>query len=118
MAQPITVNSFFSGIGGFDLGFEEVGCKVLFQCEKNEFCNEILRKHWPGVTLQKDISVLSAGSIPKADIWCGGFPCQDVSVARGAMGRDGLRGKNSGLFYTFFDLIKQKKPEIILIENV
>ena len=51
-------------------------------------------------------------------MWCGGFPCQDVSVARGAKGRQGLKGKNSGLFYPYFELIKSKLPQVVLIENV
>jgi len=118
MSKEITVNSFFSGIGGFDLAFEKMGFKIEFQCEINEFCINILNKHWPDVKLEKDISKIDAKSIPKVDIWCGGFPCQDVSVARGSKGRDGLNGKNSGLFYEFFKLIELKKPEILLIENV
>jgi DNA (cytosine-5)-methyltransferase 1 len=118
MASKITVNSFFSGIGGFDLGFEKVGFEVKYQCEINDFCSQILKKHWPDTRLEKDITKIPIGSIPKADVWCGGFPCQDVSVARGSMGRDGLNGKNSGLFYNFLELIKGSLPEVILIENV
>lgn len=114
----MTVNSFFSGIGGFDLGFERMGNRVLYQCEINKFCTGILQKHWPNVKLEKDISAVSPDTIPEADIWCGGFPCQDVSVARGSMGREGLKGKNSGLFYSFLRLIRAKEPEILLIENV
>lgn len=118
MATKISVNSFFSGIGGFDLGFEKVGFEVKYQCEINDFCRRILEKHWPAVKREVDITKASSKAIPKADIWCGGFPCQDVSVARGSMGRDGLNGKNSGLFYNLLDLIKTSLPEVILIENV
>lgn len=118
MVPKITVNSFFSGIGGFDLGFEKMGFEVRYQCEINKFCIGILQKNWPKAALGKDISALSPEEIPEADIWCGGFPCQDVSVARGSMGREGLKGKNSGLFYQFLKLIRAKKPEILLIENV
>jgi DNA (cytosine-5)-methyltransferase 1 len=114
----MTVNSFFSGIGGFDLGFQKKRFKVQYQCEINKFCIEILKKHWPTVSRATDISAVDPAAIPDADIWCGGFPCQDVSVARGSMGREGLKGKNSGLFYPFIELIRQKRPEIILIENV
>lgn len=118
MPNKITVNSFFSGIGGFDLGFEKVGFKINYQCELNDFCVSILNKNWPNVKLQRDITKVTSRDIPKADIWCGGFPCQDLSVARGSMGRDGLKGKNSGLFYNFFDLIRANLPEVVLIENV
>jgi DNA (cytosine-5)-methyltransferase 1 len=118
MATKLSVNSFFSGIGGFDLGFEKVGFEVIYQCEINNFCRQILEKHWPHIKLDSDITKISSKTIPTADIWCGGFPCQDVSVARGAMGRDGLNGKNSGLFYNFLDLIKTSLPEVLIIENV
>lgn len=118
MATKVSVNSFFSGIGGFDLGFEKVGFEIKYQCEIDDFCKRILKKHWPKVKIESDITKVSLKSIPKADIWCGGFPCQDVSVARGSMGRDGLNGKNSGLFFDFLELIKASLPEVILIENV
>lgn len=118
MNQLITVNSFFAGIGGFDLGFEKIGFKITFQCEINDFCISVLNKHWPNIKIEKDISKLKSSDVPNADLWAGGFPCQDVSVARGSNSRDGLQGKNSGLFYEFFRLVKDKKPEILLIENV
>ncbi len=113
-----SVSSFFAGIGGFDLGFERHGFKSVFQCEINMFCNSVLEHHWPEVPRSTDIQELKAEDIPASDIWCGGFPCQDVSVARGSKGRDGLRGKNSGLFYPFLELIKARKPKILVLENV
>jgi DNA (cytosine-5)-methyltransferase 1 len=112
------LNSFFSGIGGFEIAFEKVGIKTLLQCEVNKFCQEVLKHHFKNVKLEADINNLNISEIPKADIWCGGFPCQDVSVARGSKGREGLKGKNSGLFYPFAKLIEAKKPKILLIENV
>lgn len=116
--KTTSVSSFFAGIGGFDLGFEEEGFTTVFQCELNPFCNEVLDHHWPKVPRAKDIRALAADSIPESEIWCGGFPCQDVSVARGSKGRDGLRGRNSGLFYDFLELIKARLPSVLLLENV
>ncbi|WP_321393763.1 DNA (cytosine-5-)-methyltransferase [uncultured Desulfuromusa sp.] len=111
-------NSFFAGIGGFDLGFERAGIAPAFHCEINEFCNSVLRRHWPNLPSSEDIKTLSADQLPDADVWCGGFPCQDVSVARGWLGRDGLKGKNTGLFYPFLKLVKEKLPQVVLLENV
>jgi DNA (cytosine-5)-methyltransferase 1 len=116
--SALNFNSFFAGIGGFDLALEKQGFNPKFQCEVNSFCQRVLKKHWPDVPLCDDITSLNAGDIPKAQIWCGGFPCQDVSVARGSKGRDGLRGRNSGLFYPFFDLIDAHRPQVLIIENV
>lgn len=113
-----TVNSFFAGIGGFDLGFERAGISPSFHCEINKFCISVLRRHWPKVPCVPNILEVSADDIPDAEVWCGGFPCQDVSVARGWLGRDGLKGKNTGLFYPFAELVKQKLPQVVLMENV
>lgn len=115
-ARP-TFASLFSGIGGFDLGFQDAGFDVSFQCEIDKFCLDILRRHWPNVRKSEDISTLQATDIPKSDVWVGGFPCQDVSLAR--MGyRPGLKGKRSGLFHQFARLIGDANPRVILLENV
>lgn len=110
--------SFFAGIGGFDLGLEKAGIETVFQCELDKFCLNILEKHWPKATKFRDIKELKGSDISEVDIWCGGFPCQDVSVARGWLGRDGLKGENTGLFYQFSKLIEEKMPKVILMENV
>lgn len=116
--NPYNVNSFFAGIGGFDLGFERAGFSTSFLCENNEFCNRVLSSRWPGVPKAGDINEVAPSDIPDAPIWCGGFPCQDISVARGSMSRLGLNGSRSGLFYRFAELIGDRKPEVVLIENV
>lgn len=110
--------SFFTGIGGFDLGFEKAGIKAVFQCEIDEFCRNVLEKHWPNLERHDDIRTIQDSSIPSSQVWFGGFPCQDVSVARGWLGRDGLKGKNSGLFYPFVRLIETKLPKVVVMENV
>lgn len=114
--QP-SVASFFSGIGGFDLGFEQAGYYITMQCEIDAFCNDILARHWPDVKKFKDIREVKHADVPPSDVWVGGFPCQDVSLAR--MGkRTGLKGKRSGLFYEFARLIGESLPPIVVLENV
>jgi DNA (cytosine-5)-methyltransferase 1 len=114
----LTVASFFSGIGGFDLGFERNGFSISYQCEIHDYCTTILKRRWPEITRGKNIKeVLDAGTIPDASVWVGGFPCQDVSVAR--MGpRAGLKGQQSGLFHEFSRLVEHHSPRVVLIENV
>ncbi len=112
-----TVASFFSGIGGFDLGFQQAGFKVTFQCEIDPFCNEILEKHWPDVPRAKNIREITNADVPVSSVWVGGFPCQDVSLARMAP-RPGLKGKQSRLFHEFARLIAEGRPRIFVIENV
>ena len=115
--SKVRVASFFAGIGGFDFGFERAGMETVWQCEKKEFCLDILAKHWPDVPRATDIQEVDVDDIPEAEIWAGGFPCQDVSLAR--MGpRSGLRGKQSGLFYDFAQFIAKRRPPVIILENV
>lgn len=111
------VSSFFSGIGGFDLGLERCGMEVVFQSEINPFSRSILQKHWPDVALRGDINELEPVDIPESNIWCGGFPCQDLSLANQGK-RKGLKGDRSGLFYKFADLLDEKKPKWVILENV
>lgn len=111
------VSSFFAGIGGFDLGLERSGMEVVFQCEINPFCQSVLKKNWPDVPLFSDIASLMPSDIPESNVWCGGFPCQDVSLANQGK-RKGLLGERSGLFYTYAKLIKERKPDWLIIENV
>lgn len=113
----LKVASFFSGIGGFDLGLERAGMEVVFQCEWNAFCQKVLKKHWPNVKLMGDINDVTIDEVPKAEIWCGGFPCQDVSLANQGK-RKGLEGDRSGHFYKYAELIEQGRPDWVLVENV
>ena len=117
MNTKLQVASFFAGIGGFDLGFESAGMEVIFQCEKDDFCRGVLKKHWPAVPLMRDINDLNPNDVPTSDVYCGGFPCQDVSLANQGK-RAGLNGRRSGLFYKFAELIGANKPEWVVIENV
>lgn len=111
------VASFFSGIGGFDLGFQNQGFEVVYQCEILDFCQKILKKNWPNVPKSKDIKEVQGAVIPVSDVWVAGFPCQDVSLARQTK-RQGLRGGQSGLFYEFARLVGEVRPRVFIIENV
>ncbi|MBV8647853.1 DNA cytosine methyltransferase [Paludibacterium sp.] len=109
--------SFFSGIGGFDLGFEQAGMEAVFQCEIDSYCQRILQRHWPKVPLHDDINTLKPSQIPQADLWAAGWPCQDISHANTQ--RKGLNGKRSGLFYKFAELLAAShKPRWVVLENV
>ncbi len=118
--QPriLEMASFFAGIGGFDLGFEKSGFSVVFNCENNKFCRAVLNEHWPNNRSFEDIIDLTPEQIPDSEVWCGGFPCQDLSVARGSNDRHGLKGSRSGLFFKLLKLAEEKKPKVILLENV
>jgi DNA (cytosine-5)-methyltransferase 1 len=115
--KKFKIASFFAGIGGFDLGFERCGMETVFQCEIDKYCQKVLKKHWPDVPLKNDILNLKPSDIPDADLWCGGFPCQDLSLANQGK-RKGLGGNRSGLFFKYAELIKARNPSWVIIENV
>lgn len=117
VSNTLKVASFFSGIGGFDLGFEKAGMEVVFQCEIDKHCQKVLRKHWPNVKLHDNILTLEDENVPESDIWAGGFPCQDLSLANQGK-RKGLDGARSGLFFKYAELISKRHPRWIVIENV
>lgn len=117
MSNAFRHASFFAGIGGFDLAFEKAGFETVFQSEINRFCISVLDQHWPLVSRHGDIATLSPKQIPDAEVWTGGFPCQDVSLANQGK-RKGLAGQRSGLFHEFAQLIEAKKPEWVVLENV
>ena len=114
--RPLTVGSLFSGIGGFDLGLERTGgFSTSWFCEQDEFCARVLDKHWPGVPVYPDISSLKGAHVEPVDVLCGGFPCQDLSIAgKGA----GLAGARSGLWSEYARLIGELRPRYVLVENV
>jgi DNA (cytosine-5)-methyltransferase 1 len=111
----LTAASFFTGAGGFDLGFEQAGIEIVFQCEIDKYACQLLNNKYPNTYKANDISNLHPTAIPPADIYFGGFPCQDASVA-GA--RKGLSGDKTGLFFQFVRLIKANQPQWICLENV
>lgn len=112
---------FFAGIGGFRLGLEMAGHECVGFCEYDKFAVASYRAmhdtegEWYG----KDIRVVRASELPRSDIWCFGFPCQDISVAGK---QTGFKGNRSSLFFAVTRLIRdteeEDRPSILFIENV
>jgi DNA-cytosine methyltransferase len=107
--------SFFSGVGGLDLGFERAGIETVSVSEIDPYANAVLAERFPSAINLGSISEVKAHEIPKADIWSGGFPCQDLSVAGK---RAGFAGRRSSLAFTFIDLMAERKPQWVVLENV
>ena len=107
--------SLFSGVGGFDLGFERAGMECVWQVEFDKACQSILRKHWEKVELFDDVRTVGKHNLKPVDVICGGFPCQDVSIAGK---RAGLAGERSGLWSEFARIIDELEPKWVVIENV
>lgn len=111
----------FAGIGGFRLGLEQVGHTCVGFVEIDKFARKSYEAIFDtkGEYTEHDINKINTKELPKADIWCFGFPCQDISVAGK---QKGFEGNRSSLFFAvtrkLHELEDKKKPSYLLIENV
>ena len=112
-----------SGIGGFALGLERSGLSkpVLF-CELDDWCRKILKKHWPDVPQETDVKELANDPTPivravgdRRSILTSGYPCQPFSYASAQ--RRG-REDDRHIWPKVFSIIKQVRPDWIILENV
>lgn len=113
--MKLSVLDLFSGIGGFSLGLEATGgFETAAFCEINPYARRVLAHHWPEVPIHGSVVDLCGADIT-ADVICGGFPCQDISLSGSGAGLDGDR---SGLWFQFLRLIDEIRPRWAIIENV
>jgi DNA (cytosine-5)-methyltransferase 1 len=123
--NPLIAGALFSGIGGFCLGFEQVGIKTAWAVENNPLATMTYEHNIKNVRVIKteggpasilDISVKSADLEP-VDVLHAGFPCQSFSQAGERKGFDDPRGQ---LFYEVIRIVeefKDRKPSVIVLEN-
>lgn len=117
----MTFIDFFAGIGGFRRGMELAGHKCLGFCEYDKFAVQSYRAihNTEGEWYARDIRDVRADDIPRADVWCAGFPCQDISIAGKCLG---FKGKRSSLFFAVTGLVRdleeKDRPSYLLFENV
>ncbi len=104
----------FSGIGGFTLAGEWAGFRTVVFCEKERFCQKILKKHWPEVPIIEEIRNFDGTKWRGATLLTGGFPCQPFSVAGQRRGKKDDRY----LWPEMLKVIDEAKPHWILAENV
>ena len=111
------IGSLFSGIGGLELGLERSipGAHTVWQVEQNEYARAVLAKHWPETKRYEDVREVGAHNLKSVDLICGGFPCQDISVAGKQAGIDGAR---SGLWSEYARIIGDLRPRYVAVENV
>lgn len=145
--MQLTFIDWFAGVGGFRKGMELAGHKCVGFCEFDKYAvmsytsmhlltdeqreylmtlpmkerqKEILKEEYRnGEWYANDVRAVRASDIPRADCWCFGFPCQDISIAGKQLG---FKGNRSSLFFTITKLIKEleeeDRPEWLFIENV
>jgi len=108
----VNVGSLFTGIGGFDLGFERIGFKISWQVENDKFCNRLLREKWPTVRRYGDIRE-ALPLLETVDLICGGDPCPSRSRARG-----NRPSKHPDLAGYFLAVVGRLQPRWVVRENV
>ncbi len=106
--------SAFSGVGGFDLGMP-ANWECIGMSEINKQANMVLKYHFKDVKNYGDIEKINYEELPDFELLIGGSPCQDISIAGK---RAGLAGIRSRLFFSYVALLKSKKPQYFIFENV
>lgn len=118
ISLDLTVASFFTGVGGIDLGFEEQGFKTIYANEFDEKARETFALNFPNVQLDgRDIREVSASEVPTVDVIVGGFPCQAFSIEGYQQGFQDEKGRGT-LFFELARIIEEKQPRAIFLENV
>ncbi|TWH49615.1 DNA cytosine methyltransferase [Sporomusa sp. KB1] len=111
--------SLCSGIGGIDLAAGWAGIKTVAFCEKDLYCQRVLKKHWPDTPIFDDIKTLNKGGLERAgisriDIVATGYPCQPYSLIGERRGEEDDRA----LWPYVFDRISEIRPRWFIGENV
>jgi DNA (cytosine-5)-methyltransferase 1 len=104
----------FAGIGGIRLGFEKYGCVNVFSSEWDKAAQDMYEANF-GEKPFGDINNIAPEDIPDHDILLAGFPCQPFSIAGKGLGFADTRGT---LFFNIESIIKAKRPQAFLLENV
>lgn len=117
-----TYGSLFSGVGGFDMGFDQAGYDCRWQVEWDKHCQQVLQHHWPDVLKHGDVQDVSGYDLEPVDVITYGSPCQDLSVAGK---RAGIEGGRSSMFFESVRIFREMRdgtngtfPRITIWENV
>ena len=109
----MTHAGYFEGIGGFSLAAEWLGIETVYTCEIDEFRHNWLKYRFSNAIHEnKDIRETDGHS---ADIFTGGFPCQDISCAK--PDGKGIDGERSGLWHELYRITARRRPRYLLLEN-
>lgn len=116
MMKKSKIGSLFSGIGGFDLGFEQAGFEIAWANEKDPAACKTYRHNFPDTNLiEDDVRNINPEELEDVDILVAGFPCQPFSV----MGyQRGFKDHRGNLFFEIARFIEAKMPRFIVLENV
>ena len=117
-----TAVSFFSGIGGFSLGFKSCGFKVKGYVEIDDGLASIYQANFPDVErLGSDITKVDSAKlrdfrnrVGEIDVVIGGPPCQGFSLS----GKRNIDDPRNYLFQDYLRAIDILAPKFAIVENV
>ena len=112
------IGELFAGIGGLGLGAQwSLGGRVTWQVEHDAAACRVLRARAPDGcrVIEGDVRDHGSATLEPVDLLCGGFPCQDLSIAGK---RAGLDGERSGLYRELLRIVGELRPGAVLVENV
>lgn len=89
------LGGLFSGVGGFELAWTQLGHEVAWMCEWDAKARKVLEARFPGIPIYPDVRDLDPAEVEAVDVMTGGSPCQGFSVAGS---RSGLEHSESQLF--------------------
>ena len=73
--QKLTYGSLFTGVGGFDIGFDRAGYDCRWQVEWDKHCQQTLAYHWPNVPRHSDVCDVNGAELEPVDVITYGSPC-------------------------------------------
>ena len=121
MNEEIRTLDLFAGIGGFSYaahlanrGSTGPFFRTSAFVERDQFCQRVLKKHWPDTPIFDDVTTLDADGLGRIDMVTAGFPCQPASVAGGRKGREDDRW----LWPEIVRIVRGTRPTWLLLENV
>ena len=125
--MSLKVVELFAGVGGFRLGLEKSAFEVIWSNQwepstKKQHASMVYEARFGNKGhSNKDIALVAIDEIPDHDLLCGGFPCQDYSVATTLNNSKGLKGKKGVLWWSIHRILEEKKnkrPKYLFLENV
>lgn len=124
--KTLKVVELFAGVGGFRLGLEKSNFKVIWSNQwepstKVQHASMVYEARFGKQNhSNEDIANVPTSEIPDCDVLCGGFPCQDYSVATTLNNSKGLKGKKGVLWWSIHRILEEKenKPKYLFLENV
>lgn len=114
-----TIASFFAGVGGIDLGFEQTGgFETIYANEFDSYASETFELNFPKLKVDtRDVHIVPEQAVPGADVIIGGFPCQAFSIAGYRKGFEDEKGRGE-LFFELVRMMEARRPRAALFENV